>query len=224
MSFKKNTDNIKIDMFTKDFTEESCYILGLLWADGYINKKTNSVALEMLETDLVALENIFANTGEWKKYLRSRINRKPQMTLHITNKEFSDFLKEHDYDIKSGKSADKILSIIPNHLKVYWFRGYWDGDGCFYSHAKNSLSQCTASSTLNQGWDFIAQLLESLNIDYTIRRIENKHSYSQIRFCGFSKSKIFIDYLYKDRQDLCLPRKLEKAKNMSLISIKNSEL
>jgi len=47
-----------------------------------------------------------------------------------------DFLSENNYKEKSYVSATKILNKIPNNLKKYFFRGYFDGDGSIYKYEK----------------------------------------------------------------------------------------
>ena len=46
MGFKV-IEKINYNLFTKNYTPESVYILGLIWADGYINKKQMLLALNV---------------------------------------------------------------------------------------------------------------------------------------------------------------------------------
>ena len=47
---KKTSEQYKVNsaLFVKDFIPESVYILGMLWADGYVHKKNNSLNIEIL--------------------------------------------------------------------------------------------------------------------------------------------------------------------------------
>lgn len=216
---KQKINNIKNNLFTTNINEYSCYILGLLWADG--SMCGNMVAIESIKEDIESLKNVFLDTGEWNIRYRTRKEWKPQMCYHISNKEFSFFLKNNDYDKKSYISADKILQKIPDNLKKYWLRGYWDGDGCFYFNATNRTVQCTATSTYEQDWNFLENIYKILNIKYSIRRVKNQRSsYSQIRITNRKDSLKLINYLYDFEDDLGFKRKKEKA-NLILKNLKD---
>lgn len=215
---KLNIDNINFSLFSTNINENTCYILGLLWADGSLHN--NMVALESIEEDIKFLKEYFLSTGKWNIRFRKRNNWKPQMAYHISNKQFSDYLKENDYDKKSFISPDKILEKIPDNLKKFWFRGYWDGDGCFYYNDKNRAVQCSATSTYNQDWTFLAKLFNNLNIKFSIRRVEDKNSYSQIRITNKKDSLKLISYLYDSENEIGFERKKNKA-NLILNTFKD---
>jgi flavodoxin len=210
---KLNTDNIDCSLFSTNINENTCYILGLLWADGSMCH--NMVALECAEEDIHCLKEDFLSTGKWNIRFRKRSNWKPQMVYHISNKEFSNYLKENDYDKKSFISPDKILQKIPDNFKKFWFRGYWDGDGCFYYNIKNS-----ATSTYNQDWTFLENILNNLNIKFSIRRVESKNSYSQIRITNKKDSLKLISFLYDSENEIGFERKKNKA-NLILNTFKD---
>jgi hypothetical protein len=207
---KQKINNIKNNLFTDNINEYTCYILGLLWADG--SMCGNMISLESVKEDIESLRKVFLDTGEWNIRYRNREDWKPQMVYHISNKEFSMFLKNNDYDKKSYASADKILQKIPDNLKNYWLRGYWDGDGCFYFNNISKAVQCTATSTYEQDWTFLENIYKNLNIKYSIRRVKKqKSSYSQIRITNQKDSLKLINYLYAFEDDLGFKRKKEKA-------------
>jgi len=202
--------------FINPTTPEVAYILGLLWADGYIGKN-NAVNIQAVRTDLDLLYKHFLTTGNWKIYYRTPKNRKEQATIHKGNMMLANFLKENDYTIKSDKSACKILSIIPENLKHYWFRGVVDGDGCFYIRNKKSY-QFSLASSYQQDWTYFEDLLKSLNIKYNIqRRIQIRKNLpstqsSVIRISNKNTIKILGEYIYQNYEidKIGLHRKYEK--------------
>lgn len=202
-------DNIDCKLFSTNINENTSYILGLLWADG--SSCGNMIGLESAKEDIYFLKEYFLSTGKWNVRYRERKDWKPQMTYHISNKQFSDYLKENDYDKKSFTSPDKILEKIPDNLKKFWFRGYWDGDGCFYYNVKNNVVQCSATSTYNQDWTFLENIYNNLNIKFSIRRVENKNSYSQIRITNKKDSLKLISFLYDSKNEIGFERKKNKA-------------
>lgn len=144
-------------------TPEVAYILGLLWADGYIQGKW-AIKIEASQQDLETLYPVFLKTGDWRAIYRHRHGRKPQMLVHTSNRPLVEHLVTCDYVSKSTASADKILSHIPDHLRHYWWRGLVDGDGCFYVQETTRLTQMTIASSYEQDWTFAKRLFESLDI------------------------------------------------------------
>lgn len=166
--------------------------------------------------DFDELNHIFDGISEIEFIYKNRFreNRSPLKIIRVCSKSFSSFLRENDYNEKSYKSPEKILSLIPNDKKVYFFRGLVDGDGCFY--IKNRIRQFTVTSSINQDWNYMEILFSKLEIDkYSIKRISKTNSYSQIRICNIHDIKKLCDYLYHDIEDnIFLKRKYDKYQLM----------
>lgn len=152
------------DDFQNVVGPEISYILGLLWADGYLDKKRPRIVCSLTEQDAIKIEHIFDKTGEWNKYYLDNKNRnkrcKPSIIFEVTNKIFYNFLVDNDYYDKTLVSADKILSKIPENLKHYWWRGYFDGDG-YISNKRNTV---VFGGHINMNYEYIVNMLESLQI------------------------------------------------------------
>jgi len=156
---------------------EAAYILGLLWADGYIRQKDylNDIKLENIKKDIDVFYPIFLKTGNWRILFRQRKNRQEQGLIRTSNKLLASFLIENNYGPHNIKSADKILELIPNNLHQYWFRGLIDGDGCWYLNIKNSCRQFSLAGSYEQDWSYFENLLDKLDIKYsTQRRIQKR--------------------------------------------------
>jgi len=193
-------------------SKESAYIMGLLWADGHLNNKSqrHRIEIEAVWDDLVCLKKLFKG---WTIKTRSRINRKKQMTYITCNKVLYHFLKSMDYTDKNYKSADKIISYLKqknNDLLRFWLLGYLDGDGCVYFNKKRNLRQISFSSGFNQDWNFLSIILNNLNINFKIYKNHLKKSnskYSCLRFCGKNNCIKFLNYLYPQGFEFGLKRK-----------------
>jgi hypothetical protein len=202
-------NDINIDINCKYF----CYVLGILWADGYIyskNRTKNRVEIALLYDDLIDIEYIFNNVGIWKKYkiIRKNSKHKPQLKFRVTDESLYNFLKENDYDIKSMKSPNKIIEKIPENNRKYFFKGIFDGDGCFYY--KNNTRQCSITSNYEQDWEYITNLFDNLNCRYSIyKQISKSGKRSNIRITSKDIIK-FGNYLYDDKEILGLKRKFIK--------------
>ena len=144
-----------------NFTKEYCYYLGFLWADGYVGKY--KVQIEVVKEDGYALfSDIFSQISiEGVKIYdtyRERKNRKPQIAINICNVEFIKWLSIYDYLFKSNSFPYKILSIIPEDLKRYFYLGLIDGDGCFYLSKNKKTQQFYITSNYEQDWSHIISL------------------------------------------------------------------
>lgn len=217
--YKDSDYKVSSNFFKKCETPESAYILGLLWADGTIYKKNyhNKISIECLESDMINWLDIFKKSGEWTFYIRKgRISGKNMMTLSTNNKDLINFLIDNNYDIKSTASPDKILSKIPIELQHYFFRGWIDGDGCFYFNKKNNARQFYLSGAFNQDWNASEILFKSIDVKYSICRIENKNSYSCIRVTNKNGIEKIGNFVYKNFKNDCigLNRKYEKLQEI----------
>jgi len=219
-SFAFSCENLIID------TPEFAYILGLLWADGYLNIKENRtyrICIESVSDDLIGLIPIFEKVGIWHKRERNRVNRRPQLSLRATSREFALWLQDHDYTAKSYKSADKILSKIPENLRHYWFRGLIDGDGHigvqYYKKDSIATGRLSISSGIEQDWSYVEKLFDNLNISYSIKRStrfnklsQKNNSYSYIETYRQRDIVKFCEYIYQNYENdqIGLKRKYDK--------------
>ena len=192
--------------FIDDMSKESAYVLGLLWADGSLgNNKNCSIKVEIVKEDLQNLSKIFSATGKWNYYERVRHNWKPIASYSINNRNFFNFLIVNNFDKKSFISPSKIIDIIPENLKHYFFRGLIDGDGCFYINQKQYTYQFTIASSYEQDWSYLENLLKNHDIKYSIckRQSINKktgktNSSSALRITNKNDIKKFGEFIYKD--------------------------
>lgn len=218
--------DFKIDtlLFTKNFTKESAYILGLIWADGHIaNKNKHSIVFTSTNPDAEYFLKIFNVTGEWGVYLykdKKHPTWKEKVTITTCNREIVTFLKNNDYHIKKTVSPCKILSKIPKELHRYWFLGLSDGDGYFRKHPKHNAYQWTVTSNIEQDWIYLVKMSEELKIPHyktnQIKSKNKKNNCSRFVLCSRESVKILASFLYKEYiiDNIGLPRKFEIVKNL----------
>jgi hypothetical protein len=223
--------NINPEYFLNPKTKEAAYILGLIWADGWIRNEgvglSNSINISMCSEDLDNLLPIFDKSGKWNKYKISQPNRKIQTKLETQNRVIVEFLIKHNYNNKSGGSPNSIINCIPKDLIHYWFLGLVDGDGCFYFNKYSH--QFSIASTYNQDWQFMIDLLDKLGVKkYTIKRREQLkpngdiHRSSIIRITNINDIVTFGNFIYQNYEfdNIGLLRKFNKFK---LIQSKQSK-
>lgn len=209
--------SFNVTQFTTDINKYSAYLLGFIWADGYLSSSTlrnnkNKICVEITTEDFSQIENIVDNTGHWTKASRLRLNRKPQSMFMISNSILWKFLMEHNYGPHTHTSADSILNHIPINYRHYWWQGYFDGDGCIYTNTKHYLYHLSFCSSYHQDWSFVIDLFKTLNINnYEIRqRIQGKNQHSVIRTTNKYEIEKFYKYIYPNGYEFGLRRKYDK--------------
>ncbi len=198
-----------------NMTKEMAYILGLLWADGYVVAKKGAfkVQLNNLRDDCLYFRKIFDKVGKWTFHDRQQLNRQPQTHIACCEKDFALWLDSMDYHSKSTKSADKILKFIPKYLHSYWFCGLLDGDGSFYISPDKKHHHIIIASGHGQDWSYLENICKELDFSYIVwrrKRIVNSKmtSFSNIQITSKFSVVVFGDYIYQG--DLGLPRKRDK--------------
>ena len=196
---------------------EKAYTLGFLWGDGHIKhykiksgeSNIHYPSLEIVTDDMKDIIDLFQVWGNWKLLYRNRPNRRQISSICLFDKEFGWFLTENDYMIKSYKDPYKILSLVPEIFKQYWWRGFCDADGCFYKNGR--IVQFSVSGSYSQEWSSIVSLFEHLDIRYQIQRIIHKTSKnSAIRTSNPKNVIVFGNYIYQDNFHIGLSRKYNK--------------
>ena len=108
----------------------------------------------------------------------------------------------------------KVLQYVPKKLHSFWWRGYSDGDGSFYTGG-NSIRQWSISGPYDSNWDALLDLLKGLGINNAKvnQYISNKgHKSSRVDVRGLESLTKLKTYLYGNFWDaLGLERKYLKC-------------
>jgi hypothetical protein len=222
---RKENNEYKVNgnLFMNPTTPEAVYVLGFLWADGHIGLR-KTIRLKIQSRDGRILKPILGRTGDWRyaEYPAAEKTWQDTSLFYTCNRPLCEFLEDRDYKSKN-KSPCEILKDIPSNLKPYWWRGYFDGDGCFYQ--SKDMYQVAFSGPFDQNWAFAKKLFNHLKIKFKVKQVKTKrgHSYSHIRVCGRKQCFKFLEYIYNTKlkdDDIFLPRKrdrfLEKFPNFEI--------
>lgn len=200
------------------------YILGILWADGYLNKRSNQITLEMDQTDLLQIKWVFDQTGQWTHGSRTRQGRvKPVAYLYTSNPMIRRVLEKCDFKTKSVASVSKILQHIPTSFHRFFWRGYIDGDGCFYQHG--TICQLTLAGSYAQDWTAHETWMKEMGVTYRIKRSQTTSGNSSVlRVTSRYDIALLCRWLYEGYEvdGIGLQRKRAKAKEIELDCQKKS--
>lgn len=190
---------INLDDLIDPVTPQSAYVLGILWGDGTLHwnklQRSYRISLTLIEDDFNDINELFARF-HFSRIKKRKASWRQCICATICHKKFAQFLKDHDFLTKSKSSPTKILEVIPNQNKHYFFRGWFDADGS-NNEIKKGKYTITISGSFGQDWESLEQICEKLNVKYKIYRMKWKTSkYSAFSVCGYNNIMRFFTYLY----------------------------
>ncbi len=190
------------------------YLLGFLWADGNLKKDSPIVRCSIVEKDGDVLKDIFNQVGLWKikikpASIKNGVSRQSQVNFYVYDFYFYNFLKDNDFGLKSIRSPSKILNIIPTNFHYLFWRGYFDGDGCFYEGLSNSAN---VSGPIEQDWTDFLKCLDEIDVDYDFALYDRgSGKSSRVTMTNYEEIMKFGNYIYQN-EFYGLIRKLDKFK------------
>lgn len=199
---------INENFFSVIDTEEKAYALGLIYADGYINKQETQINLTLSEKDVDILKKLNGLIYINDHPLMYRIpltTTKPYFTLNISNKKMTkDIVSLGCGNKKSFTLTFPNTNQVPSNLVSHFIRGYFDGDG--------SISQYKLQKTFN-----IVGTKSFIQSIYNIFQKVGIQSHTLIHKCGMWYIRItdirnlnmVYHYLY-DNDKIHLNRKKQK--------------
>lgn len=206
--------NINEHYFDVIDTPDKAYILGLLYADGYNNPKINSIVLSLDIKDIDLLESVKLKCRSNKplncytyKHSDGYKDRHPCI-LTLSSKHMCETLSRHGL-ITNKSLVLEFPKFLPDELYSHFFRGYFDGDGCFHHNFKENknLVQLTSSKTFCIEAQKYIQ--DKLNIKVTMMH-NSGHTDQTWNLRIFAKAdvKTFMNWIYSDA-DLFMKRKYD---------------
>lgn len=192
---------IKYPQFESIDTEEKAYWLGFLYADGYVNKNSNSIEFCLQEKD-------YSHVVKFSRFMGindlSRIKRK---TVLLNGKKYFSYrititdklLKENLIELGCVPNKSLILKFpsekqVPKYLVRHFVRGYIDGDGSIGRYRKNqNRPQLQILGTP----EFLHLLIDSMGWK-ELKFGHNKHHSDRTFFAIWEASYVqnYLDDLY----------------------------
>lgn len=186
------------NLFENINNENSAYFLGLLYADGNINKKNNDIKLGLIDKDLVEKFAKVLYGFEWErsiKYTSQEFLEENEKIFYRVN--FVSEKMKQDLS-KWGCTPNKCFEIkypdfLRSDLEHHFIRGYLDGDGCICLTGSKSLVDFTSNP------DFIHGLRNRLiELGFQPNSVQYKDNSASFHMSSWQGNIDFLDWLYYD--------------------------
>lgn len=213
---------INSDYFHEINTPLKAYLLGFIYADGWISynveNRNYEFGIELTEEDKYVLDLINNELGGKNKLIYTpakkvvingvESNRKPTYCLRVYCKELVFDLEKQG--IMKNKTKNDSYPIVNDILFFDFLRGYIDGDGCFYNNKARTILHITCAS--NVPLTYIQDKLKLYNVNTAIY-MEKERKYRLICYDRNSVLNLVNHLYYKDGL-FYLKRKYEKIKSL----------
>ena len=220
-------ENTRHDFFDCIDTEIKAYLLGFYYADGCLNVQRKHIKISIDFND-VEIINLFREYIAPLNIIGEYINPKENKNKTKTHLNSIQFYSPHivetltKYGMGYRKTYNDIadLSFIQDNVMRHFIRGYFDGDGCVYSHVikkniKLKSGEFKEYEYRNRLWfivshtktqlEFLKQWLEKHEIYpniYTDKKgnfylsVTKKDSFYKLRELLYKDSKFFLKRKY----------------------------
>lgn len=190
-------------------TEQKAYWLGVLYADGCVSKKDNSLRFSSIDKEWIeTYKKDLEYNGPINIDHHSKFNKNIYKVTMYSDKLVNSLIS---YGCIERKSLVLKFPKLPESLVSHFIRGYFDGDGCVYSgkYIRNSDCKtlrviiCSGSQSLLE--NMVKQLPVSCKL---VRQRQRVHPLYEIVF-SVEDSKAFYTYIYTNATRF-LQRKKDK--------------
>ena len=217
----KNRYLLNENYFDKIDTEAKAYILGFIYADGFVgSEKFNNIVISI--NDLEILEFIAEElkfTGKIRKTKKGGFcNSKCGYSLNFSSKIMADRLRKIGLYPNKSLTIDKIPK-IKEELIRHFIRGYFNGDGSILlSHNSSYYKRYdgiikyvnpTYKFTILGTKNFLNEIIEKADFKYAKIKDTKTEQIKCLDICAKKEFKYIYNYLYSN-STIKLKRKYNK--------------
>ena len=234
--------DVNDNYFTKIDSNEKAYILGLLYADGYLTIEgsgTKVVGIDLVdEAVLRQISSRLDYEGEVKPIKDYKNNSRFKRTLKRFRLKFSSEKMYEDL-IRLGCTPRKSLTLtfpteeqVPKNFIRAFILGYFDGDGSIIKTIRKG-KQYKNGEYESYSLSFVGtkEFLNSLKVVLNLEHIKNNkrwkerdNNHFEIRIGGNNQSYRVLKELYEE-SPIFMKRKHDKFKNLeNIIVVRNSNI
>ena len=224
LSSDKRTYRVNDTFFDNINSEEKAYLLGFLYADGYLAKdgrigirlKIDDVEILQMFQKYICPDTPIVHTNN------QNLKRKSQVNLRWKSKQMYERLKQLGFNVDKTHTNSSIFKNISENYKLHFMRGFTDGDGCLQANNlenghKRKVSICWSNGTK----EIFLDIKNWLNINSM--KLYDNNTYFVLR-CDTRKDVYEIVNVLYNNCNLYLKRKKEIADRIIKFCSKNTEL
>lgn len=191
-------------------SEDKAYYLGLLTADGWLDR--NSLFIDLQQKDKELLENLRNRIAPFVPlayYKAGKANVDDKVRLVITSKAWRERCEALEISYRKSLTMPNMVNNIPIDVRHHFIRGYFDGDGTVGVYFNKRLNKKFSKIQFLGTEDFLKGIHTSMGIPVgtiTQGKDENIH---RLTYSGKQRLFEIKEYLYKDAT-IYLSRKKDK--------------
>lgn len=212
-----NKKDFNPNYFSDINSEVKAYLLGFIFADGSISKKTlkysSYLSIHLSKKDESILK-LFVKEIYPSKNILNLKSGTVKITIY-SNKLVEDLIKLGVQYNKSYKEM-RIPTGLSSELTRHFIRGFFDGDGCICSSSINAKKKQYVASIICTSNLFCKDIIKNLDIPFNYNIRKNKKGgldIYRISFSGKKRLKLLYYFLYKD-SSYFLIRKFNKFQDI----------
>lgn len=176
-------------------SERAAYVLGLIWGDGTLNKRSYHLSVTMNADDFAEVAHLFDGWC-FRAICPKQRTWRVSYQASLSHKVFHSFLSGMGYLDKSKGSPDLIIAHIPEVYRHGFFRGWFDADGHNNSLMRVQDNVCIAGSWA-QDWSALRTLVAKLGIHGRVEQQKNKRGRGSVfRIHGKQSVLRFFKHIY----------------------------
>lgn len=190
-------------------SEIKSYYLGLLAADGWLDK--NSLFIDLHEKDSVLLEKLQQRVAPFIPlafYKKKGVETK-HVRFVVTSKQWCEQCQNLKIGYNKSLTIPDMIDNIPKEFRNHFIRGYFDGDGTVGVYIHKKYNKKHARIQLLGTKEFLSGIHREINLP--VGTISQNPKEKIFRLTYFGKQRLFEihDYLYENAT-IFLERKKEK--------------
>lgn len=191
-------------------TEYKAYYLGLLAADGWLEK--NSLFIDLQRKDQALLEELQQKIVPFiplAYYKARKMNVDDKVRLVITSKKWRERCEELSIGYRKSLTIPDMIDNIPTNVRHHFVRGYFDGDGTVGVYLNKKLNKKFSRIQFLGTREFLLGIHRAIGIPVGTIRLNPKEKIHRLTYSGKQRLFEIKDYLYKDAT-IFLSRKKDK--------------
>ena len=195
-------------------SEIKAYLLGFLYADGYIsNDGRIGILLSQKDEEIIKMIQTFIAPNSSIKYLDyQNFKRDPQVKIRFHSNQIYKRLQEFGFTTDKTHTDCKILYKIPDIFKKDFIKGYTDGDGSIIFNNMHHVNCYKVAITWCNGTSSILQEIQKY-FNTCLGYLHNYSNYYTLTYSNKRSVKYICEHIYLN-STYYLKRKYVNAMNI----------